>query len=30
MKNVYMVSWTRFGNISLEKWDARNGNFVAQ
>ena len=30
IKNVYMVSWTRFGNISLEKWDARNGNFVAQ
>ena len=30
MKNIYMVSWTRFGNISLEKWDVKNGNFVAQ
>ena len=30
MKNVYMVSWTRFGNISLEKYDPRNGSFVAK
>ena len=30
MKNLYILTWSRFGNITLEKWDKNNGIFVAQ
>ena len=30
MKNLYILTWSRFGNITLEKWDKNNGVFVAQ
>ena len=29
-KYLYAIEWSRFGNVTLEKWDKRNSEWIKQ